>query len=106
MVELSKSILLINSYGEFCEMVVPLRSEYSRLIRNRYPTSYGCEISYDTRRTVSQLLKAIIEAESVAEHSRKILNTNYGFSTYECFEIIKGRYKSYVLKDDVRFDII
>jgi hypothetical protein len=84
-------------------MVTPLRFEYSRLIRNRFPSSYVEGLSYDSRRTLSSLFKAVLEGESVAEHSRKILNANYGFSSYQCFEAIKGQYKSYVLKDDVSF---
>jgi hypothetical protein len=84
-------------------MFVPLRTEYARLLRDRYPSGYTRVLSYDSRRTLSQLLKAAIDAESVAEHSRRVLNSNYGFSSYECFEAIKGRYKSYALKEDVNF---
>jgi hypothetical protein len=46
-------------------------------------------------------MKALLDAEVIAERERRILNNTYGFSTYEMFEFIKSRFNSYISKPDV-----
>jgi hypothetical protein len=82
-------------------MLVPKKFEYEKLIRGRYPTGYISELSYESRKNLTQLFRSLIEGEIESEQKRKLLNSSIGFSSYENFEIVKGRFKSAILKSDV-----
>jgi hypothetical protein len=82
-------------------MVVPKKYEYSKLIRSRL--SHGCyrELSYESRKSLTILFRSIIDGECNSEQKRKILNSSPDFSSYENFELVKGKIKTCILKNDV-----
>ena len=81
-------------------MVTPSKYEYENLIHKRVP-GYYTELSYESRKTLTNLFKSLLDVEASSEHKRRILNNTYGFSTYEMFEFIKSRFNSYISKPDV-----
>lgn len=83
-------------------MICPRRIEYSQLLRSRYPPEYFVQLSYEARKNLNMLLRNLIEGEQIAEEKKQLLNASIGFSSYESFEMLKGRYKSFVLKEDVK----
>jgi hypothetical protein len=82
-------------------MISPKKSEYSKLIRNRYPVDLFRGYSYETRKIICNLFRSMFEGEISAEHKRKLINSSSSFSSYENYEIIKGKFKSSILKEDV-----
>jgi hypothetical protein len=73
------------------------------LIRNRFSAKYSSfrDLSFDTRKNLNNLFKSIIEGEQSAENKRRLLTSPTSFSSYENFEMVKGRYKSSIGKEDV-----
>jgi hypothetical protein len=82
-------------------MVTPKKYEYSKILRNRSPDEYFNGLSYESRKLLTQLFRSIIDSEATAEQRRKFLADYPGFSSYEYFELIKGKYSPGIIKDDV-----
>jgi hypothetical protein len=82
-------------------MITPKKMEYAKLVRNRLSPGYFRPLSYESKKNLTLLFRSIIDGEINSEQKRKILNSRSEFSSYENFEIIKGKIKSSVLKDDV-----
>ncbi len=82
-------------------MILPKKSEYSKILRGRLSCSYYTELSYESKKNLSNLLRGIIDGENNSENQRKFLNSGPSFSSYENFEFVKGMLKSSILKEDI-----
>ena len=86
--------------------MLPKKYEYAKILNSRYPYEYFNGFSSETKRILGNLLKSIVEGEKITEQKRKILSSNIGFSSYECFEMMKNKYSSAIFKDDVNILIL
>jgi hypothetical protein len=85
-------------------MIVPKKYEYARLLRNRYVPSIFMGIEEDTEATIELLFRAMIESEQEAEKLKREFASEselLNYSNYEKYELIKGKYKSTIIKEDV-----
>lgn len=86
-------------------MISPKKYEYAKLLRNRYPNeAYYFDLSYESKKNLTLLFRSIIEGEVSSELKRKILNSAPDFSSYENFEVIKGKFKTSILREDVSLE--
>lgn len=94
------------SYQEFCSLVCPKKEEYSKVFKNKpYLNPNRIKLTDDTLSILRSLFTSIIEAELTTETKKKQLTSVAGFSNYESYEIIKGKFKSFILKDDVIYQL-
>lgn len=83
-------------------MVLPKKAEYSNIFINKNISgSLGIRLYNETRLIVRSLFIALIDNEISSESKKHKLISTPGFSNYECYEIIKGKFKSFILKEDV-----
>jgi len=87
-------------------MISPKKTEYSKILFNRnesYSSSFGTGIKFyiETKLILKNLLSALIDCEIAINIKKKKLISIPGFSNYESYEIIKGKFKSFILKEDV-----
>ena len=83
-------------------MILPLKYEYAKILNSRYPMEYFTGFSQETRNIIRSLLNFILDGEKLTEQRRKMLASYRGFSSYECFEMMKNRFATAIFKDDVR----
>lgn len=85
-------------------MICPKKLEYSKIVKEKYQKSLLTSlISHETRLILKNLLISLIEAEINLETKKKKINSITGYSNYDSYETIKGKYKSFILKNDVIF---
>ena len=84
-------------------MVSPKKTEYFKVLQNKNfcGSSFKIKLSNETRLIIKNLFSNLIDAEITSENKKRKLTSAYGFSNYESYEIIKGKFKSFILKDDV-----
>lgn len=84
-------------------MVLPKKPEYSKILLNKNfsGSNIGIRLYNETRIIVRNLLIALIDCEISTESKKRKLISVPGFSNYESYEIIKGKFKSFILKEDV-----
>jgi hypothetical protein len=82
-------------------MICPKKSEYSKVIKSREILNGNMKITQDTKSIIKNLFISLIDADINTEAKKKRLTSISGFSNYESYEIIKGKFKSFILKDDV-----
>jgi len=82
-------------------MIIPRKFEYGKLLTGRVKSSNLIKISPETRLLLASFFRTLIENEVLAEKARKSLNNTPFFSSYENFELIKGRFNSFISKEDV-----
>ena len=83
-------------------MLTPKKSEYSRLLRDRKNYGYDSEISLNSKLILIKLFRLLIEGENAIENNRQFLTSRPLFSSYDAFDLIKGRYQNYILKENVK----
>ena len=90
-------------------MISPKKPEYSKILFNRneiYNSTSGIgmriKLFMETNLILKNLLSALIDCEIAIDIKKKKLISVPGFSNYESFEIIKGKFKSFILKEDVK----
>jgi hypothetical protein len=88
------------NYPEFCEMVVPARQEYAKLMKER-TTKSDKSITLESKLIFIKLVKSLLEGEKSIEMSRKALANKKLFSSYDQFDLIKRKYQNFILKEDV-----
>ena len=84
-------------------MVSPKRNEYLKVMKNKDSINYVLPLTDDTKSIIRNLFVSLIDAEINTETKKKRLTSVPGFSNYESYELIKGKFKSFILKDDVKF---
>ena len=80
-------------------MISPKKYEYLKIIQRRVGSDTS--ISFESKFTFIKLLRLIIDTEQSIDLSRQFLSNKHFFNTYEAYDIIKGKYKSYIIKEDV-----
>jgi hypothetical protein len=88
------------NYPEFCELFVPKREEYGRLMKERTSKSEK-NISLESKLILIKLIKSLLEGEKSIEMSRKALANKKLFSSYDQFDLIKRKFQNFILKEDV-----
>ena len=88
------------NFPEFSEMLMPKKNEYAILHRERKIKS-SKSISIESKLVLIKLISSLIEAESAIEDSRKLLTNNKKLSSYDLFDMVKGKYQNYIVKEDV-----
>ena len=83
-------------------MISPKKTEYYKVLYNNNFDGSRISITNDTKTVMRNLFVALIDAEIACENKKRKLTSASGFSNYESYEIIKGRFKSFIMKDDVR----
>ena len=84
-------------------MVSPKKTEYFKVLQSKsFSGSFRIKLSNEARLVVRSLFSALIDSEVTLENKKRRLTSAPGFSSYESYEIIKGKYKSFILKEDVR----
>ncbi len=80
-------------------MISPKKFEYLKVIQRRNGSE--TPLSFDSRLSLIKLLRLILDIEQSIDLSRQFLTNKHFFNTYEAYDLIKGRYKSYMIKEDV-----
>lgn len=88
------------SFNEFSKMVSPRKYEYMQLIQRRIGSDLS--MSYESKFNFIKLLRLILNREQRVDLSRKSLCNKHFFNTYEAYDLIKGKWKNYIIKDDVK----
>lgn len=84
-------------------MISPKKIEYYKVMKNKKSSSISDSgIFEETKSIIKNLFLSLIDAEINTEAKKKRLISVPGFSNYECYEIIKGKFKSFILKEDVK----
>ena len=83
-------------------MVSPKKTEYYKVLYNKNFSGNRINITNETKVIIRKLFMALIDSEITCENKKRKLTSASGFSNYESYEIIKGKFKSFILKDDVR----
>lgn len=58
-------------------------------------------LSFESKYSLIKLLRLILDTEQSIDLSRQFLSNKHFFNTYEAYDLIKGKYKSYMIKEDV-----
>lgn len=87
-------------------MVSPKKTEYYKVLNNKNFSGNRINISNETMNIIKNLFIGLIESEISCENKKRKLTSAPGFSNYESYEIIKGKFKSFIMKDDVRIFLI
>lgn len=87
-------------------MVCPKKSEYSKVMKSKNNSNNRINLKQDSKSIIKSLFMSLIDAEINTENKKKRLTSGAGFSNYESYELIKGKFKSFILKDDVILKII
>lgn len=82
-------------------MVCPKKSEYYKVMKSKNNFHGSLNITQDSQSIIRSLFISLIDAEINTEAKKKRLTSSAGFSNYESYELIKGKFKSFILKDDV-----
>jgi hypothetical protein len=82
-------------------MVCPKKIEYYKVMKNKSNLPSSLNITQDAKSIIRSLFISLIDAEINTEAKKKRLTSSAGFSNYESYELIKGKFKSFILKDDV-----
>ena len=85
-------------------MVSPKKFEYLKMIQRR--SSSDLPISFESKFVFIKLLRQVIDSEQSIDLSRQFLTNKHFFNTYEAYDILKGKYKNYIIKEDVCFHLI
>lgn len=81
-------------------MISPKKFEYQKLIQRR--TGNDIPISFDSKFSFIKLLRLIIDNEQNIDLSRQFLTNKHFFNTYEAYDLLKGKYKNYIIKEDIK----
>ena len=90
------------SYREFCEMILPKKIEYARMMISHRPPEQFLQFSINANNSIKKTLLTLIEAELNIEKKQMSLCAYKGFSCYECFEAIKNKSSSYIYRSDLK----
>jgi len=91
------------SYNEFCDMLIPKKPEYARLIKDRKHYGYDAEFTLDSKLILIKLFRTLIDGENMVEKNRQYLTSRPLFSSYDAFDLIKGKYQNYILKENLNY---
>ena len=77
------------NYKEFCQMILPIKREYSMIISNREinPLKYN-EISFESKQLIKELIKGLINIETYLYEARAKLRTKQTFSCVNAWNLI------------------
>ena len=82
-------------------MVCPKKSEYYKVMKSKNNINSRLNFTQDSKSIIRSLFISLIDAEINTENKKKRITSSAGFSNYESYELIKGKFKSFILKDDV-----
>jgi len=82
-------------------MVCPKKSEYYKVMKSKHNLNSILILTQESKSIIRSLFISLIDAEINTEAKKKRLTSSVGFSNYESYELIKGKFKSFILKDDV-----
>jgi len=88
------------SFNEFSNMISPKKYEYSKLIQRRLGSEGS--MTFESKFSFVKLLRTILEIEQSVDLSRQFLTNKHQFNSYEAYDVIKGKYKNYIIKEDLR----
>jgi hypothetical protein len=81
-------------------MVSPKKTEYFKVLSNKNFCGRINLTNY-SRNIIRNLFIGLIDSEITCENKKRKLTSAPEFSNYESYEIIKGRFKSFIMKEDV-----
>ena len=84
-------------------MVCPKKAEYNKVMKSKNNSNNKLILTQDSTSIIKSLFISLIDAEINTENKKKRLTSSAGFSNYESYELIKGKFKSFILKDDVKY---
>jgi hypothetical protein len=84
-------------------MVCPKKAEYNKVMKSKNNPNNKLILTQDSTSIIKSLFISLIDAEINTENKKKRLTSSAGFSNYESYELIKGKFKSFILKDDVKY---
>jgi len=84
-------------------MVCPKKAEYNKVMKSKNNLNNKLILTQDSTSIIKSLFISLIDAEINTENKKKRLTSSAGFSNYESYELIKGKFKSFILKDDVKY---
>jgi hypothetical protein len=82
-------------------MIKPKRFKYSNHISSRFSYQINKTISFRCKRILSDLFKSIIQGEIQSDDKRGDLYYSEEFSTFDYFELLKGKFHNSIFKEDV-----
>jgi len=83
-------------------MLTPKKIYYANILRSRISNSIDKSPSSGTRRILSKLFKSIIASVVESEQKKTEFYNSDGFSSFNYFEHLKGKFNDSLSKDDVR----
>jgi Ca2+-binding EF-hand superfamily protein len=77
------------NYDEFCQMILPIKSEYTLIISNRQINPLkNNEISFETKQMIKELIKGLINVETYLYEARARLRTQQTFSCVNAWNLM------------------
>ena len=81
-------------------MLSAKKYEYMKLVQRRVSSEFS--MCYESKFKFLNLLRLIIDTEQSVDLSRQFLSNKHFFNTYEAYDVLKGKYKNYIIKEDVK----
>ncbi len=94
------------NYKEFCEMILPKKIEFARMIINHKPEENFIKFSDESNKIIFDVIKTLIDSEEEIYNMKIKLNNYQGFSIYECWELLKNKYENLINRTDIKHFLI
>ena len=88
-------------YDEFCDLILPRKYSIAKLMNERYPPSYFLGFCCETKKNLSALFNAFVDAEKSNDRLRQILSSTPNCSPYDSFNMIKKEFNTEIYKEDL-----
>ena len=90
------------NYREFCEMILPKKIEFARMIINHHPDENFIKFSDESNKVIFDVIKSLIDAEEEIYQFKIKMNSFQGFSIFECWELLKNKYENLINRTDIK----
>ena len=94
------------NYREFCEMILPKKIEFARMIINHHPDENFIKFSDESNKVIFDVIKSLIDAEEEIYQFKIKMNSFQGFSIFECWELLKNKYENLINRTDIKHFLI
>ena len=94
------------NYKEFCEMILPKKLEFARMIINHKPEENFIKFSDESNKIIFDVIKTLIDSEEEIYNIKIKINNYQGFSIYECWELLKNKYENLINRTDIKHFLI
>ena len=94
------------NYREFCEMILPKKIEFAKMIINHFPDENFIKFNDESNQIIFDVIKSLIDAEEEIYQFKIKMNSFQGFSIFECWELLKNKYENLINRTDIKHFLI